>query len=182
MMKNDPVLLLIDIQNDYFPGGKMALDQPERAAEQAARLLAVWRRRGWPVIHIAHESMQPEATFFLPGTDGQRIHPLVGPVAGDTVITKNYPNSFARTALHETLGQWGATELTIAGMMTHMCIDATVRAAKDLGFACTLIHDATATRALSFGGRNVAAAQVQTAFLAALATICDRVTDADHIV
>jgi nicotinamidase-related amidase len=58
--------------------------------------------------------------------------------------------------------------LVIVGMMTHMCIDTPTRAAADLGFECVLVHDACATRDLSFGGRMVPAATVQGAFMAAL--------------
>ncbi len=172
-MKDRQALLCIDIQNDYFPGGTMELEGAEVAARKAGTLLDHSRDRDIPIIHIAHESTREGATFFLPGSDGQKIHPLVQPLANERVITKNFPNSFLRTSLLETLQQLKTDHLVICGMMTHMCVDATVRAAKDLGFAVTLIHDATATRNLSFSGRQVDASQVQTALLAALVSICD---------
>jgi len=84
------------------------------------------------------------------------------------VIVKNFPNGFRATPLLERLQALAAHQLVVAGMMTHMCIDTTVRAAFDLGFQCTLAHDACATRALSFGGTTVPAAQVHAAFVAAL--------------
>jgi nicotinamidase-related amidase len=90
------------------------------------------------------------------------------PASGETVITKNFPNSFRETPLLEALRAADVGTLVIAGMMTHMCVDTTVRAAADLGFACTLAHDACATRDLAFGGQNVAAAAVQAAYMAAL--------------
>lgn len=175
------VLLLIDIQNDYFPGGKMELAGAETAASQAAKLLQYWRDRQLPVVHVAHESVRPGAGFFLPGTAGQEIHPLVLPRPGETVITKNFPNSFLKTPLLEVLRARKVHRLVIAGMMTHMCVDATVRAAKDLGFHCTLVHDATATRDIAFAGNTSPAAQVQTAFIAALSAICDGVFAAEEI-
>ena len=174
-------LLLIDIQNDYFPGGKMELAGAEAAASQAAKLLQCWRDRQLPVVHVAHESARPGAGFFLPGTAGQKIHPLVWPRPEEPVITKNFPNSFLNTPLLEVLRAQEVHRLVIAGMMTHMCVDATVRAAKDLGFHCTLIHDATATKDLTFAGMKAQAAQVQTAFIAALSAICDAVFAADEI-
>jgi nicotinamidase-related amidase len=174
-MKNSTALLLIDIQNDYFSGGKMELCGAEEAARNASSLLQYFREKQLPVVHVAHESVQQGAFFFLPGTEGQRIHPLVLPREGETVITKNFPNSFLKTPLLELLRQLGITRLIIAGMMTHMCVDATTRAAKDLGFACILVQDATATRELTFAGQQVAASQVQAAFMAALSTICDAV-------
>jgi len=161
-------LVIIDIQNDYFPGGAMELEGAEEAGRAAAGLLSRFRAAGLPVIHVRHESVRPGSTFFLPGTPGADIHPLVAPQPGETVITKHFPNSFRETPLLEILRGFSATRLTICGMMTHMCVDTGVRAAFDLGFSCRLAADACATRALSFGGRAVAAADVQAAYLAAL--------------
>lgn len=161
-------LLLIDIQNDYFRGGRLPLVGSKPAAQQAARLLAKFRAQGRPVIHIQHMATRPDATFFIPGTPGADIHASVAPQAGELVIVKHYPNSFRETTLLAQLQQRAVTQLLIAGMMTHMCIDTTTRAAADLGFACTLAHDACATRELSFDGHTVTAAQVQQAFIAAL--------------
>ena len=161
-------LLLIDIQNDYFPGGTMELAAAAAAADRAAALLAACRGKGLPVFHVQHLSTRPGASFFLPGTPGCQIHAAVAPLEGEAVITKHYPNSFRETTLLEQLRGAGITELVIAGMMTHMCVDSTVRAAADLGYACTLAHDACATRDLSFAGKTIAAAQVHSAFVAAL--------------
>ncbi len=161
-------LLLIDIQNDYFPGGRMALDGSTEAGARAAELLAAFRRAGRPVIHIQHLSLYPGATFFLPATPGAEIHPCVAPRAGEPVIEKHFPNSFRETTLLATLKEKNIDELLIAGMMTHMCVDATVRAAVDLGLRCRVASDACATRTLLFNGEAVPAVHVQGAFLAAL--------------
>lgn len=181
-MKNSPALLLIDIQNDYFPGGRMELAGADEAARQAAAVLQCCRDKQLPIVHIAHEAIQPGATFFLPGTEGRKIHPLVQPRDGEMVVTKNFPNSFKNTPLLEILQQLKVRRLIIVGMMTHMCVDATARAAKDLGFHCTLVHDATATRDLVFAGNQVPASQVRTAFTAALSAICDATLSADEII
>lgn len=161
-------LLIVDIQNDYFPGGAMELEGSLLAGAKAGQLLRAFRRNSKPVIHIQHVSTRPGAIFFLPNTKGVEIHDSVAPQPGETVIQKHYPNGFRETPLLEHLKQLGVDELVIAGMMTQMCIDTTTRAAADLGFQCSLAHDACATRAQSFGGVTVPAAQVQTAFLAAL--------------
>ncbi|MEO8652807.1 MAG: cysteine hydrolase family protein [Ramlibacter sp.] len=161
-------MLIVDIQNDYLPGGAMELEGSLLAGAKAGQLLQAFRHKSKPVIHIQHVSTRPGATFFLPNTKGVEIHDSVAPQPGETVIQKHYPNSFRETQLLEHLKQLRVTELVIAGMMTQMCIDTTTRAAADLGFQCFLAHDACATRALSFGGVTVPAAQVQTAFLAAL--------------
>jgi nicotinamidase-related amidase len=164
----DTALLIIDIQNDYFPGGAMQLEGAEAASQNAARILKSFRDRGTPVIHVRHTSVRPGATFFLPGTRGAEIHPAVAPVGGESVVEKNFPNAFRDTGLKELLDQQGVKNLVVAGMMTHMCVDASVRHAADLGFKVTLLGDACATRAQSFGGESVPARQVHTAFLAAL--------------
>jgi nicotinamidase-related amidase len=161
-------LLIIDIQNDYFPGGTMELAGPEAAAENAAQLIAAFRRKSLPVIHMQHIATRPGATFFRPGTPGAEIHASVKPLAGETVLQKNFPNSFRETKLLAHLKSLNVANLTIAGMMTHMCVDTTTRAAADLGFACSLAHDACATKALTFNGVEVPAASVQVSYMAGL--------------
>jgi nicotinamidase-related amidase len=161
-------LLIVDIQNDYFPGGKMELVGSPEAAAEAARLLRAFRAKAAPVFHMQHVSLRPTATFFLPDTEGVKIHESVAPAHGETVLEKHFPNSFRETPLLERLRGQGIDRLVIAGMMTHMCIDTTTRAAADLGFDCVLAHDACATRDLAFGGAKVAARDVHTSFIAAL--------------
>lgn len=174
-------LLLIDIQNDYFPGGRMELVGSEAAGRQSGRLLDVFRKKGLPVFHIQHISTRKNATFFLPQTDGVNIHNSVVPIAGEPVIQKNYPNSFRETKLLGMLRKAGITHLVIAGMMTQMCVDTTVRAATDLGFTCRLAHDACAARDLTFAGKTVAAVDVQTAFMASLNGLFAEVLDTEAI-
>jgi len=165
---NRSALLIVDIQNDYFPGGRMELVGATEAGAQAARLLAEYRRRGLPVLHVQHVAAHEGATFFLPDTPGADIHQFVRPLADEPVFQKHYPSSFRETALLGHLRGAAIDRLVIAGMMTHMCIDTTTRAAADLGFDCSLAHDACATKALSFGGVEVPANQVQASYLAAL--------------
>jgi nicotinamidase-related amidase len=174
-------LLIIDIQNDYFPGGAMELVESPAAGTQAGKLLHAFRQKARPVIHIQHVSTRPGATFFLPNTPGVQIHESVAPKAGETVFQKNYPNAFRETPLLEHLHKNQITQLVIAGMMTQMCIDTTTRAAADLGFQCLLAHDACATKSLSFGGATVPVESVQTAFLAALNGLFARVLSVEEI-
>lgn len=174
-------LLIIDIQNDYFPGGAMELEGSAEAGAQAGKLLEAFRGKGLPVIHVQHISTRPGASFFVPGTNGIEIHPSVSPRKGETIIQKNFPNSFRDTPLLQHLRDKDITRLVIAGMMTQMCIDTTVRAAADLGFECLLAHDACATRALSFGGVSVSAESVQAAFLAALNGLFARVKSVEEL-
>jgi nicotinamidase-related amidase len=175
-------LLIVDIQNDYFPGGKMELEGSEPAALRARELLAAFRTRGLPVFHVQHVSRHRGATFFLPDTDGVKIHDHVTPIAQETVIQKHFPNAFRDTPLRDQLEMAGIRELVITGMMTHMCVDAATRAAADLGFTCSLAHDACATRALAFGATKVPAEQVHASFLAALNGLYATVKPASELV
>jgi nicotinamidase-related amidase len=161
-------LILIDIQNDYFPGGRMELEDPLEAAAQAGLLLDLFRERGWPTIHIQHISTRPGATFFLPDSEGVKIHTSIAPLPGETVIVKHYPNSFRETNLLQSLQELTVERLVLCGMMTHMCVDASVRAAADYGYPVLLAADACATRALAYGETTIPAGHVQGAFLAAL--------------
>lgn len=174
-------LLVIDIQNDYFPGGAMELAGSSEAGAQARTLIDAFRGKALPVIHVQHISTRPGASFFVPGTTGVEIHPSVAPHEGETIIRKNFPNSFRDTPLLQHLRDNRITRLVVAGMMTHMCIDSTVRAAGDLGFECVLAHDACATRALSFGGMTVPAASVHATILAALNGLFAKVQAVDEV-
>ncbi len=168
-------LLLVDLQNDYFPGGAMELAGMAAAAAKAGELLAECRRRRLPVFHVQHLAVREGAPFFLPGTRGVEIHAGVQPVPGETVIQKHFPNSFRDTRLKELLDEALVDELLICGAMSHMCIDATTRAAADFGFRCVVVHDACATRELTFQGALIPAAQVHGAFMAALSPLYARV-------
>ena len=168
---NKSALLIIDVQNDYFPGGKMALHEPEQALAKITELLQFYRQQQWPVIHIQHEMYDRAdrpATFFLPHTEGQQLHPAVLPAENETLLIKHFPSSFAGTGLFEVLQQQQIKQLIICGMMTHMCVDTTTRAAFDLGFDVQFAIDATATKALTFSGNTIPADQVKTTVAAAL--------------
>jgi nicotinamidase-related amidase len=164
----DSALLLIDLQNDYFPGGANPLVNSTEAVMNAKLVLQNFRENQLPVFHVQHVAIRPGSTFFLPGTRGAEVHPEVAPVETESVIIKYTPNSFVDTTLLSMLRDTSVKELTICGMMTHMCVDATVRAARDYGFKCSLIADACATRDLQVFDKIVRADDVHHAFLAAL--------------
>lgn len=161
-------LVIVDIQNDYFTGGNMELVGIEAAAANASELLAHFRSAGGALYHLQHLSIRPGATFFLPDTPGAEIHETVKPKPGEPLVQKHFPNAFRETALLEAVRKDGVEHLVICGAMSHMCIDATTRAAFDLGFKCTVIEDACATRDLTFHGERIAAEDVHAAFMAAL--------------
>lgn len=162
-------LVIVDIQRDYFPGGAYPLVGPEDAADNARRVLDAFRSAGLPVVHLQHVWDAPDAPFMRPGTPGVEIHPTVAPGDDEPVLQKAEPNGFVGTELEVTLRSSGADHLVIAGMMTSMCVDSTTRAAVDLGFDVTVVHDACAAPDLEFGGTAIDGRTVHAAFIAALA-------------
>lgn len=164
-------LVIIDIQKDYFPGGNMEVVNSKGAALNAKKLLEAYRNENLPIAHVQHISTREGATFFLPGTKGVEIHESVSPLNGEKLITKHFPNSFRDTDLEEFLKTHDVKEITFCGMMSHMCIDATVRAAFDKGYSCTVAHDACATRSLSFEGVEVPSSNVHASYMAALSAV-----------
>ncbi|MGN8553890.1 UNVERIFIED_CONTAM: cysteine hydrolase [Microbacterium sp. SLM126] len=168
-------LVIVDIQRDYFPGGAYPLVGADAAAERAATLLAHQRDTGGRVIHVQHESREPGADMLVPGTPGGEIDPRVAPRAGETLVRKTFPNAFLETGLHELLGGAAASDLLVIGMMSSMCVDATVRAAVDLGYDVTVASDACAAPDLEYAGTRVGGADVHAAFMAALASAYARV-------
>ncbi len=166
MMKT--ALLIIDIQKDYFPGGKYPLVNPLEAAKNAYMILQCFREHGGYHVHIQHISRKPNATFFLSGDRGTDIHDSVAHFEGEPIVYKHEPNAFLNTDLLELLKGQEIERVVITGMMTHMCVDATARAASDLGFQVIVAEDACATRDLQYGGTTIPADLVHRAFLAAL--------------
>lgn len=181
-MEIKTALLLIDIQNDYFEGGMNPLEGSLEAGLNAQKLLSHFRKHSLPVIHIRHISNRPGSTFFLPDTEGADIHQCVSPTGGEEIVRKHFPNSFFQTNLLNLLKSKEITNLVICGMMTHMCVDATVRAAKDLGYNSVLIEDACATKDLKFKERTVKATDVQIAFLSALAPFYSTVVSTEEYI
>ena len=162
----DMALLLIDIQNFYFPGGRSELVDPEPASFNAQQLLQKFREKKLLVVHVRHIAEQ-----------GAEIHKNVRPLEGEKVISKNHVNCFKDTNLLEYLRGHKVKKLVICGMMTHMCVEAAVRAAHDYDFETTLIHDACATRSLKFDDKEVSAADVHLSTLSSLARYYAHVLD-----
>jgi len=162
-------LILIDIQNDYFDGGLMPLDGMDLAAANAALLLDDARARAIPAIHIRHTAGSQNAPFFRAGTVGSEIHSSVRPKPGERVMEKARPNAFVGTDLEALLRTAGVTALTLCGAMSQMCVDATARAAADLGFGVTVVEDACAAAEVHFNDVTVPASKVHAAIMGPLA-------------
>ena len=163
-------LIIIDIQDFYFPGGAVELVEPEKAGEKAKILLNHFREKNKLVIHVRHN--------FEPGGN---IHELVKPIEGEKIFSKNEINAFLKTDLNEYLKKNNIEEVVLCGMQTHMCLEAGTRAAHDLGYKCTVVEDACTTRNLSFGDNTVLAKDVHYSTLATLKSYANIVTLIDYL-
>ena len=161
-------LIIIDVQKDYFPGGKYPLVKPLEAAKNAYMILQCFREHTGHHIHVQHISRKPDATFFISGDRGTDIHDSVAHFEGEPIVYKHELNAFLNTGLLEILRSWEIERIVVCGMMTHLDVDATVRAASEFGFQVIVAEDACATRDLSHGETAVSADLVQISFLAAL--------------
>lgn len=172
-------LLLIDLQNDYFPGGAFPLPAISPCVANAAKVLAWARARGVRVIHVQHRELDPAVGFLLDGSTGAETHVAVAPTAGESVVVKRHPNAFRATTLVEALA--GIESVVVVGAMSNMCVDATARAAADLGYGVTVVEDACAACDLEFGGKAIPAETVHGAFMAALASAYGRVVTVEAL-
>jgi nicotinamidase-related amidase len=164
----DAALIVIDAQREYVDG-KLPLNGVKSALAEIGSLLARARRAGTPIIHVKHRGRS--GGMFGPDTPGFDLADEAAPAGKETVIEKSLPNAFAGTTLKTVLDGLDRKQLILTGFMTHMCVEATARAALDHGFKTTVVAAATATRDLPdpLTGNAVPAAEVQRNALAALA-------------
>jgi nicotinamidase-related amidase len=177
---SNQAIIVVDFQNDYLASGSWPLSGIDAAVEKAVRVINNARTNGILVIHVRHESTEG-APFFVAGTPGAEIIPAVAPKDGEQVVVKNFPNAFRDTDLKAQLDAKGIKDVVIVGAMSHMCIDATARAAADYGFNVTVVGDATATRDVEFNGMTVSADQVHAAFMSALGFAYAKVVTAEDV-
>jgi nicotinamidase-related amidase len=163
-------LLIVDIQDFYFPGGQLPLVEPEAATDNAALLLASFRKNGQIVVHVKHQAKT-----------GDDIRKKVEPLTTEKVITKDDVNSFLQTDLQEYLQKNSIDTLVICGMQTHMCAEGATRAAHDLGYVCYFVEDACATRDLKYGEYVIKAEDVHKSTLATLQAYAKILTTKDFL-
>ena len=164
------VLLIIDVQKaidaDYHAAAGPR-NNPEAEAK-IARLLVYWRRHGWPIIHIRHDSRSATSAY-RPGQSGNEFKEEVAPAAGETVVVKRTNSAFIGTDLERRLREGGHKRLVVTGVSTNNSVEATVRMAGNLGFETYLVADACFTFARrDFQGRLRTADEVHAMSLANL--------------
>ncbi|WP_339167403.1 cysteine hydrolase family protein [Brevibacillus sp. FSL L8-0520] len=174
-------LVLVDIQNDYFKGGRNELFQPDKAVTHAEEALSLFREKNLPIVHIQCILLEKEAAFFLPDTDGITIHERVKPQSDEKVIVKHTPDSFFQTELQKHLESMKVTRLVVCGMMSHICIDSTVRTAHRLGYEVILLSEACATKDLVWNDTVIPAKTVHDTFMASLQDTFARVIDTSSL-
>ncbi|MEO1380005.1 MAG: cysteine hydrolase family protein [Pseudomonadota bacterium] len=176
----EKALILIDIQKDYFPGGKWELHGIEQSSDNASRILERARQDGDLVVHVHHEFQIESPPFFEPGSDGAAFHPKVEPKEGEIKVLKHNVNAFRETNLKALLDENNITDVTIVGDMSHMCIDAAARAAADFGYSVTVVEDACSSKDLDFNGETIPATEVHKAYISALAFAYGNVVKTDE--
>jgi nicotinamidase-related amidase len=164
----DSTLIMIDCQNTYTRG-VMELDGVQAALDEATKLLERARSAGIPIVHIEHDD--GDGSLYDIRAEIGQIVDRVAPRGDETVIVKQFPNSFVQTELDERLKAVSARNLVLAGFMTHMCVNSTARGAFNLGYASTVVASATATRALPGPTGVVSSEALQAASLAAISDL-----------
>jgi nicotinamidase-related amidase len=161
-------VVVIDAQQEYVDG-LLPLPGAAAALDEIGKLLGRARAASTPIIHIVHHGNA--GGLFAPDSDGAEIASPATPAPGEAVVGKRLPNAFASTDLADRLHALKRPEVLLVGFMTHMCVEATARAAIDNGLKATVVASATATRDLPdpISGQAVPAAEVQRNALAALA-------------
>ena len=174
-------LIIIDVQNDYFEGGKMPLHNPLKALENIEHVLTKFRENGLPVIHIQHIG-EPDDEFFQPNTNGVEIHSQLTPQSNEYHLIKHMPSSFLGTGLEKLLKEKEINDIVVCGMMSHMCIDTTVRACQDFGLNVVLLDDACATMDLDYNDEVISAEIVHKTYMASLNDVFAKIIKTNELV
>lgn len=158
------VLLVIDVQNEYFTG-KLPVSYPQGSLEQITLAMSAAHEAGVPIVLIQHSAPQPESATFRRGSETWELHPAIAQRPHDVVIEKSLPGSFTGTQLEAWLRQHEIERVVISGYMTQMCCDTTARQAMHLGFSVEFLSDATGTLAVKNSAGEVSAEELHRAIL-----------------
>ncbi|KAG1049355.1 hypothetical protein G6F43_008312 [Rhizopus delemar] len=164
-------LIIVDVQNDYFPGGRLPTDSPVETAQAIARLMEKFRRENKEVVHVVHHSTEEllsRLRFLEAGTSGAEIHESVKPLADEKIMIKHDMSSFIGTDLKEYLESKGIDTIVVVGMMIHNCVNSTVYSGSHRGFKCIVVDEAVNTFDQPYDGRIIKAKQIKEAFLAGI--------------
>jgi nicotinamidase-related amidase len=148
-LPSDAALILVDLQLAIDDARWGPRNNP--GAERAiAALLAAWRDEGLPIVHVRHDSVEPDSPY-RPERPSHAFKPETAPRAGEAVVAKSAHSAFVGTSLEAALDGLGATTLVICGALTHNSVEATARHAADLGYRVFVVADACWAVALADG-------------------------------
>lgn len=172
-------VIVIDFQNEYFPGGRMVIPDGASALQNTRRLIQAADAKGIRVIHVQHV-LPAGAPLFAEGGKTVQFHPDMQPRAGDTVVQKDNVSVFAGASaavMDKALKDAGIDTLIVTGLMTHACVSGAARdaAAAPRGYRVIVSSDATATRDLELA--TGATINHKTLHAASLATLEDTYGD-----
>lgn len=160
-------LIIIDMQQGMQSPSLPPRNNPDAEANIAA-LLAAWRGAGMPVIHVRHMARAPLSVFY-PGQSGALFQTALAPLEREHVVEKNVPDAFIQSGLERWLHVRGVRDVVIVGVSTNHSVESTARTAGNLGFATTVVADATfAFAQLDYDGNACSAAAVHAMSLANL--------------
>ncbi|CAO3655638.1 unnamed protein product [Mucor fragilis] len=177
-------LIIVDVQNDYFPGGKLPTWRPVETANEIKKIMDKFRQDDKEVIHVAHH-MSPEhekvMDFLIKGTRGAEIHEIVKPLDTEKIIYKNYADSFVATDLKEYLLSKDIDTVIVVGMMIHNCVNATAYSGTDEGFKTIVVAEAVNTLDQEIFGEVIPAETMWKSFLAGIKFAYAQVNKVDDI-
>ncbi len=138
-----PALVVIDVQKAIDDKKWGRRGQPEMEG-RIADLLAAWRERRLPIVHIRHDSTDV-ASPYHPGAKGNDFKQEVAPEPGEPVIDKRTNSAFIGTDLMDVLDELQVSQLVVTGVLLENSVEATVRMAGNLGFDVVIPEDAVAS-------------------------------------
>ena len=179
MKKN--ALVLIDVQKGLDAPALGKRNNPA-AESNMALLLTEWRKRSLPVLHVKHNSTEPNSTL-RPGMPGNEIKEAVKPLSNEILFEKTVNSAFIGTGLESYLKSKGIQDLVVVGLTTDHCVSTSVRMASNLGFNVWLVGDATATfERENYDGTLFSAEQMHEINLASLnGEFCSVITTAEAL-
>ncbi len=158
-------LLVIDVQQEYFPGGALPITYPDNHLENIVQVMDVAKQSGVPTVVVRHHQPDPQSPLFCKGSAKWELHPDVAGRPHDLLLDKQLPGSFTNTGLEDFLRTRGIDTVAIAGYMTQICCDTTARQALHLGFKVEFLRDATGTLDVENSAGSVKAKDLQQAIL-----------------
>lgn len=150
LTKNDTdtkkALIVIDIQNDYFPDGNFPLWNTDKTLNNILSAIKSAQNKDIPIILIQHVSSDPHAQFFAKGSKGVKLHPLIlERTPNAKIVIKNYADAFYQTELEKVLSEYDVNELLITGMMTQNCVTHTALSKSAEKYKIKILQDCTTT-------------------------------------